>query len=194
MFFLKKNLYMYLYMSGLEVNKILASIIMALLIVTLIGHFGDLLVNTEHHDEGETAYKIDVEEMPSGDSGIVKKEEVIEPISALLVSASLENGEKLFKKCATCHNYEKGGANKVGPQLWNLINRPKANVEGFAYSKALAEYGGEWSYEELAEFLYKPKKFIKGTKMNFAGLKKVKDRADIVYFLREQSDSPVPLP
>jgi len=185
---------MYLYMSGLEVNKILASIIMALLIVTLIGHFGDLLVNTEHHDEGETAYKIDVEEMPSGDSGIVKKEEVIEPISALLVSASLENGEKLFKKCATCHNYEKGGANKVGPQLWNLINRPKANVEGFAYSKALAEYGGEWSYEELAEFLYKPKKFIKGTKMNFAGLKKVKDRADIVYFLREQSDSPVPLP
>ena len=194
MFFLKKNLYMYLYMSGLEVNKILASIIMALLIVTLIGHFGDLLIDTEHHDEGETAYKIDVEEMPSGDSGIVKKEEVIEPISALLVSASLENGEKLFKKCATCHNYEKGGANKVGPQLWNLINRPKANVEGFAYSKALAEYGGEWSYEELAEFLYKPKKFIKGTKMNFAGLKKVKDRADIVYFLREQSDSPVPLP
>ena len=194
MFFLKKNLYMYLYMSGLEVNKILASIIMALLIVTLIGHFGDLLIDTEHHDEGETAYKIDVEEMPSGDSGTVKKEEVVEPISALLVSASLENGEKLFKKCATCHNYEKGGANKVGPQLWNLINRPKANVEGFAYSKALAEYGGEWSYEELAEFLYKPKKFIKGTKMNFAGLKKVKDRADIVYFLREQSDSPVPLP
>ncbi len=194
MFFLKKNLYMYLYMSGLEVNKILASIIMALLIVTLIGHFGDLLIDTEHHDEGETAYKIDVEEMPSGDSGTVKKEEVVEPISALLASASLENGEKLFKKCATCHNYEKGGANKVGPQLWNLINRPKANVEGFAYSKALAEYGGEWSYEELAEFLYKPKKFIKGTKMNFAGLKKVKDRADIVYFLREQSDSPVPLP
>ena len=194
MFFLKKNLYMYLYMSGLEVNKILASIIMALLIVTLIGHFGDLLIDTEHHDEGETAYKIDVEEMPSGDSGTVKKEEVVEPISALLVSASLENGEKSFKKCATCHNYEKGGANKVGPQLWNLINRPKANVEGFAYSKALAEYAGEWSYEELAEFLYKPKKFIKGTKMNFAGLKKVKDRADIVYFLREQSDSPVPLP
>ena len=154
---------MYLYMSGLEVNKIIASIILAVLIVTLIGHFGDLIID-------------------------------IEPISALLASASLENGEKLFKKCATCHNYEKGGANKVGPQLWNLINRPKANVEGFAYSKALAEYGGEWGYEELAEFLYKPKKYIKGTKMNFAGLKKVNDRADLVYFLREQSENPVPLP
>ena len=181
-------------MSGLEVNKILASIILAVLIVTLIGHFGDLLINIDHHNDKETAYKIDVDEMPSKEGIIEKKEEIIEPISALLVSASMENGEKLFKKCSTCHNYEKGGANKVGPQLWNLINRPKANVEGFAYSKALAEYGGEWGYEELAEFLYKPKKYIKGTKMNFAGLKKVKDRADLVYFLRAQSDEPVPLP
>ena len=181
-------------MSGLEVNKILASIIFAVLIVTLIGHFGDLIIDIEHHDQKETAYKIDVEELPSDEGATVKKEESIEPISALLASASIENGEKLFKKCATCHNYEKGSANKVGPQLWNIINRPKANVEGFAYSKVLAEYGGEWEYEELAEFLYKPKKYMKGTKMNFAGLKKVKDRADIVYFLRAQSDSPVPLP
>ena len=180
-------------MSGLEVNKILASIIMAVLIVTLIGHIGDLIVNVEHHEQKETAYKIDVEESV-GDTKAIKKEEVIEPISAILANASLENGEKLFKKCSTCHNYQKDGANKVGPQLWNLINRPKANVDGFAYSKALAEYGGEWGYEELAEFLYKPKKYIKGTKMNFAGLKKVQDRADIVYFLREQSDNPVPLP
>ena len=181
-------------MSGLEVNKIIASIILAVLIVTLIGHFGDLIIDIDHHDQKETAYRVEVEEMPSDNGLVAKKEEVIEPISALLVSASLENGEKLYKKCATCHNYEKGGANKVGPQLWNLINRPKANVEGFAYSKALAEYGGEWGYEELAEFLYKPKKYIKGTKMNFAGLKKVNDRADLVYFLREQSENPVPLP
>ena len=185
---------MYLYMSGLEVNKILASIIFAVLVVTLIGHFGDLIIDTEHHDQKETAYKIDVDEIPGNEGKSEKKEEIIEPISALLANASMENGEKLFKKCATCHNYEKGGANKVGPQLWNLINRPMASVDGFAYSNALAEYGGKWGYEELAEFLYKPKKYIKGTKMNFAGLKKVKDRADIVYFLRAQSDNPVPLP
>ena len=181
-------------MSGLEVNKILASIIFAVLIVTLIGHFGDLIIDTEHHDQKETAYKIDVDEMNTKDVKSTKKEEFIEPVSALLANASMENGEKLFKKCATCHNYEKNSANKVGPQLWNLINRPKANVEGYAYSKALAEYGGEWGYEELAEFLYKPKKYIKGTKMNFAGLKKVQDRADIVYFLRAQSDNPIALP
>ena len=181
-------------MSGLEVNKILASIILAVLIVTLIGHFGDLVIDIDHDEKKETAYKIDVPEDSTAIGVVEKKEEVIEPISILLASASLDNGEKLFKKCATCHNYEKGSANKVGPHLWNIINRPKANVEGFAYSKALAEYGGEWGYEELAEFLYKPKKYIKGTKMNFAGLKKVKGRADLVYFLREHSDNPAPLP
>ena len=169
---------MVLIMSGLEVNKILAAIIMAVLIVTLIGHAGDLIVNIDHdkhhgHDEKkETAYKIDVPENNEGQSIITKKEEIIEPISALLMNASIENGQKLFKKCGTCHNYEKDSANKVGPNLWNIINRPKANVDGFAYSKALSEIGGEWSYEELAEFLYKPKKYAKGTKMNFAGLKK----------------------
>lgn len=181
-------------MSGLEVNKILASIILAILVVKVIGHLGDIIIDVEHHEMKETAYKIDVPDTGEVKSGVALKEEIIEPISLLLASASLEKGEKLFKKCSACHNYEKDSANKVGPNLWNLINRPKANVEGFAYSKALAEYGGEWGYEELAEFLYKPKKYIKGNKMNFAGLKKVQDRANLVLFLREHSDSPVPLP
>ena len=143
----------------------------------------------------KSAYKIDIPESDINTQNIVSGETlIIEPISALLINASLEKGEKLFKKCSACHNYEKDSANKVGPNLWNLINRPIANVDGFAYSKALAEYGCKWSYEVLAEFLYKPKKFVKGTKMNFAGLKKVQDRANIVLFLREQSESPVPLP
>jgi cytochrome c len=187
-------------MSGLEVNKILAAIIMALLIVTLIRHAGDLIVNIDHgghhgHEEKkQTAYLIEVPETVANQSKIEKKEEIIEPISALLVNASVEKGQKLFKKCGTCHNYEKDSKNKVGPNLWNIINRPKANVDGYAYSKALASIGGEWTYEEIAEFLYKPKKYAKGTKMNFVGLKKVDDRANIVIFLREQSDNPIPLP
>ena len=191
---------MVIIMSGLEVNKILAAIIMALLIVTLIRHAGDLIVNIDHdkhhghNEKNETAYKIEVPELEEGLSKALKKEEIIEPVSSLLMNASLENGQKLFKKCGTCHNYEKGSANKVGPNLWNIINRPKASIDGFAYSKALAQIGGEWSYEELAEFLYKPKKYAKGTKMNFVGLKKVEDRANLILFLREQSDSPIPLP
>ena len=181
-------------MSGLEVNKILASILLAILVVTVIGHLGDIIIDVEHHEMKETAYKIDVPDSDEALPGEAPKEEIIEPISLLLASASIEKGEKLFKKCSSCHNYEKNSANKVGPNLWNLINRPKANVEGFAYSKALAEYGGEWDYEQLAEFLYKPKKFIKGTKMNFVGLKKVQDRANIVLFLRKHAENPVPIP
>jgi cytochrome c len=181
-------------MSGLEVNKILASIILAILVVTVIGHLGDIIVDVEHHEMEETAYKIDVPESGKATPEVARKEEIIEPISLLLANASLEKGEKLFKKCSSCHNYTKDSANKVGPNLWNLVNRPKASINGFAYSKALAQYGGEWSYEEIAEFLYKPKKFVKGTKMNFAGLKKVQDRADLVLFLREQSENQVPLP
>ena len=181
-------------MSGLEVNKILASIILAILVVTVIGHLGDIIVDIEHHEMEETAYTIDVPESGEATLGVAPKEEIIEPISLFLASASLEKGEKLFKKCSSCHNYNKGSANKVGPNLWNLVNRPKASINGFAYSKALSEYGGQWSYEEIAEFLYKPKKYIKGTKMNFVGLKKVQDRANLVLFLRQQSEDLVPLP
>ena len=181
-------------MSLLEVNKILASIIVAILVVTIISLLGDLIVNINADKSKEIAYKIEIEENQQESSSSTNKEIDIEPISLLLSSASVEKGQKIYKKCGTCHNYEKDSANKVGPHLWDLINRPKANVEGFAYSKALAEFGGVWSYEELAGFLYKPKEYIEGTKMNFAGLKKVQDRADLVLFLREQSDNPVPLP
>ena len=187
-------------MSGLEVNKILAAIIMAILIVTVISHVGDLIVSTDsekhgnHDEETHTAYKIDVPEKGEIVKKNVKKEEIIEPISPLLINASIEKGKKIFKKCGTCHNLEKGSANKVGPNLWNIINRQKASVEGFAYSKALIEKAGKWTYEELSEFLYKPKKYAKGTKMNFIGLKKSEDRANLILFLREQSDKPVPLP
>ena len=124
----------------------------------------------------------------------IKIETAIDPISALLMNASIEKGEKIYKKCGSCHNYEKGSGNKVGPNLWNIVNRSKASMDGFAYSDALAKSEGIWSYEELAAFVYKPKEYIIGTKMNFAGLKKVEDRANLVFFLRDQSDNPAPLP
>ena len=181
-------------MSALEVNKILASILVAILIVWVISHLGDIIVNINADNSKDTAYKIEIEES-QGETSVANNNEIdIEPISMLLSNASLEKGQKIYKKCGTCHNYEKDSANKVGPHLWDLINRPKANVTGFAYSKALAEFGGVWTYEELSAFLYKPKDYIKGTKMNFAGLKKAEDRANLILFMREQSDNPVPLP
>ena len=181
-------------MSGLEVNKILAAIILAILIFTLINHAGDLIVNIDNDKKQETVRKIEVPEINEVESASTNTEQFIEPISSLLMNASLESGQKIFKKCSSCHNYKKDSSNKIGPNLWNIINRPKAKVDGFAYSKALTAIGGEWSYEELAEFLYKPKLYAKGTKMNFSGLKQVQDRANLVLFLREHSDNPIPLP
>ena len=179
-------------MSGLEVNKILAAIIMAVLIVFLISNIGDYLVNPNKDSNTKTAYNVESTESTTTEEN--KDTSEIESILTLLASASLEKGEKTYKKCGSCHSYTKDGKNKVGPNLWNIVNRPKANVDGFAYSSALAEFGGVWGYEELSKFLYKPKDYIKGTKMNFAGLKKVEDRADLILWLRENSDNPVPLP
>ena len=139
-------------MSGLEVNKILASIILTLIVVKVIGHIGDFLIDVNDTEMLQTAYKIEVPETFNNVSGSDSEEEVIEPISLILANGSFDKGQKIFKKCSACHTYKKEGANKVGPNLWNLINSPKANVEGFAYSKELAEFGGQWSYEELSQF------------------------------------------
>ena len=182
-------------MSGLKFNKIIASIIIAIIIFIIIGFIGNYLVTIDHPKNQETAYKIDIPEKNNGiaiktaSSGVLVKD-----ITSLLASGSLKKGEKIFNKCGTCHNYKKYSKSKIGPNLWNLINRPKANISGFAYSKALVDYGGKWTFEELNKFLYKPKEYIKGTKMNFAGLNNIEDRTDLILWLRQQSDNPVSLP
>ena len=177
-------------MNGFEINKIVAAIIFGVLLVFGVGKFTDWLFYVE--TPTEPAYKMDVPTAKVVSAQSSGSESV--DITKLLSLGTVEHGEKIFKKCSACHNYEKNSANKVGPNLWNIINRPKADINGFAYSKALSEFGGNWSYEELAKFLYKPKEYIIGNKMNFSGLKKVKDRADLVSFLREQSDNPTALP
>jgi cytochrome c len=115
-------------------------------------------------------------------------------LSALLAAADPAEGENVFKKCKACHTAEQGGANRVGPNLWNIVDRPKASHEGFSYSSALSGLGGEWTYADLNAFLEKPKDFASGTKMSFAGLKKPEDRAAVIAYLRTLSDSPKPLP
>ena len=121
----------------------------------------------------------------------------------LLASANPEAGDAVFKKCAACHTAEKGGANKVGPNLWDIVNRPVASHEGFAYSAAMKEFsqGGSvvWDYDHLSNFLHAPEGLVKGTAMSFAGVKKPDERANLIAYLRTLSDSPrrcpkLPLP
>ena len=106
-------------------------------------------------------------------------------------------GEKIFKKCQACHTAEDGGANKVGPNLWNIVNRPVASHEGFKYSGAMTEFaagGTVWDYDHLDHFIKKPKDLVPGTAMGFAGLSKIQDRADLIAYLRTMSNDPAPLP
>jgi len=119
-----------------------------------------------------------------------------DPIEALLASADPAAGETVFKKCASCHTADKGGANKVGPNLWNTVGGPILSHPDFNYSAAMKEYGDDktWTYEELNGFLFKPKSHIKGTAMGFAGLSKTADRANLIAWLRTQADAPIALP
>ena len=117
------------------------------------------------------------------------------PIAFYLASSDPAKGEQVFKKCAACHNADKGGANALGPNLWAVLGEPVGKgANGFAFSEALAGKGGNWDWESLSTWLANPKKFAPGTKMTFAGLSNPEDRANIIAFLNAHSDSPLPLP
>ena len=111
-----------------------------------------------------------------------------------MAMGDIATGEKVFKKCAACHSIVKGGKNNIGPALYNVVGRKVGVLDDYKYSKALAEYEKNWSFEELNGFLLKPKDWIKGTKMAYAGLRKEKDRASVILYLNKYSDSPLPLP
>ena len=110
-----------------------------------------------------------------------------------LNAADIDAGKKVFKKCKACHTLDKGGKNKVGPNLWGIIERDVATHDGFKYSKAMKDYSGSWSADRLDLFLKKPKAEIKGTKMAFGGLKKEKDRINLIAYLNSMSDQPIVL-
>lgn len=150
-----------------------------------------------HSEAPETAgFAIAAAEPSDGAGAPAAVEET--PIAVLLASADAGRGESVFKKCASCHDATKGGPNKVGPNLWGVVERPIASHEGFSYSSAMQDFsqGGSvaWTFENLNHFLIAPKKLISGTAMGFGGLKKDSERADLIAYLRSLSDSPVALP
>jgi cytochrome c len=112
----------------------------------------------------------------------------------MIAAADVAAGEKVSAKCKTCHSFDKGGANKVGPNLWGAVGGPSAHKDDYAYSDVVKALGITWDYDNLDKYLENPKAFAKGTKMSFAGLKKPEERAALIRWLRDQSDAPVPLP
>ena len=179
-------------MDSFEINKIVGAILMVALLIIGIGKLSDVIF---HVEKPETpGYVVDVEESKTVSSATkVSVEEKID-IEALMAMGDLTHGEKVFKKCAACHSIVKGGKNNIGPALYNVVGRKIGVVEDYKYSKALVSYDKEWTFEELNGYLIKPAKWIKGTKMAFAGLRKEKDRASVIKYLNQNSDNPIPLP
>lgn len=177
---------------NLETNKIFAAILIAGIFAYLAGFVSDLIYHDS--DTVENGYTVEV---PEGDTaGMPAETEPAgpEPINDLLADADIEKGQKLSRACAACHTFEKGGANGLGPNLWNTVGNAKGSHGDFAYSDAMKDKGGVWNYEDLNQFLYKPKAYVPGTKMNFPGMKKTGNRADLIAWLRTLNDNPPPLP
>ena len=180
-------------MDSFELNKIIAAILMVALLVIGIGKLSDVIFYVEKPET--PGYSVEVEQV-----AVVGSETTSQPaenkidIAALIAMGDIATGEKVFKKCAACHSIVKGGKNNIGPALYNVVGRDVGAVSDYKYSKALAAYGKAWTFEELNGYLLKPAKWIKGTKMAFAGLRKEKDRASVILYLNQNSDNPLPLP
>ena len=179
-------------MDSFELNKIIAAILMVALLVIGLGKISDGIF---HVKKPKTpGYQVEVEnQLTSGTSQATAIVEKID-IAAVMALGDIVSGEKIFKKCVACHSIKKGGKNKIGPALYNVVGRVVGGVDDYKYSKALASYGKEWTFEELNGFLKKPSSYLKGTKMSYAGLRKEKDRASIIKYLNQNSDSPKLLP
>lgn len=169
----------------------LASVIMVL----GISKIGDFLIrpNTMENNVSPTIAKTTKDSKNSEASSQNTRTDVTD-VMAMLASADTKAGQKVFKRCKSCHSTDNGGKNKIGPNLWDVVERSKASATNYRFSRALDNLGGNWSYQDLDKFLTNPKDFARGTKMSFAGIKNAKDRADLIIYLRSLSDQPKPLP
>ena len=179
-------------MDSFEINKIIAAVLLIALLVIGIGKISDIAFQVDKPEK--SAYKVDIQESSQTSSSITKKIEEKIDISALLALGNVSHGEKVFKKCSACHLVNKGGENKIGPALYGIIGRKVASKQDYKYSKAMAAYDKDWTFEEMNGYLKKPQSYIKGTKMAFAGLRKEKDRASVILYMNSKSDAPKPLP
>jgi cytochrome c len=178
-------------MDSFEINKILGALLGTCLVLMVLNLGANALFAPAKPEKPGYEIAVPEKEAEAGKSGPAAAEE---PIETLLASASAEKGEAAAKKCAACHTFAKGEPNRIGPNLYGVVGRPRASAPGFNYSAAMKAKGGEWTIEELNTFLRNPKAAVPGTAMNFAGLPRGSERADVITFLNSRADNPAPLP
>ena len=180
-------------MDSFELNKILGALLGTCLVV-LVTSFAAHAIFAPVMPE-KPGFEIAVKEDTSHGAGAKEAAAPSEPIEKLLQTASVEKGAGAAKKCAACHTFEKGGPNRVGPNLFGVLNEKKGEGRGgFNFSAAMKAKGGTWTYDDLNKFLTNPKAFVPGTAMGFAGIAKDSERADVIAYLRTLADNPAPLP
>jgi cytochrome c len=180
-------------MANMEFNKIAGAVLGTALMVFGLKSLAGVVYQTEKPEK--QGYAIEVAESSSAASAPATTEQPTKSLGALLAEADAAKGATVAKACAACHDFTKGGPNKQGPNLWGIVNRPRASHEGFAYSDAMASKKGDpWTYQNLFDFIKSPKDYVPGTKMTFGGIKKDTDRANLLAYLRTVSDAPVDFP
>jgi cytochrome c len=179
-------------MDSFETNKILGALLFTCLVLLTLNITAGAVFSPPKL--AKPGYEIAVPEHVAEGAGKDAAPAQDQPIEVLLASADPKRGETAAKKCATCHTFNKGEPNRVGPNLWGVVNRNKAAVPSFNYSAALKGKGGNWSFDDISHFIAAPKVFIPGTNMSFAGVPRANERADIIAYLNAQSDSPAALP
>src|SRR5262249_1534292 len=176
-------------MDSFELNKIMGAILATCLILLSLNIAAGAIFAP--HKPAKPGYEIAVPETQAEPG---KPAAPSEPLPSLLAKADLKRGEASSKKCLACHSLQKGGPNLVGPHLWGIVNRPKHEVGNFNYSPAMRSQTGNWTLDELNVYLTNPKAKVPGTAMNFPGIPRDTERADLLAYLNQQSDSPAPLP
>lgn len=180
-------------MDSFELNKIMGAILGTCLVLLLTNFTANAIFAPKMPEK--PGFLIAAKESDSGAAAAKGGEAAAsEPIEKLLQTASAEKGATAAKKCAACHTFDKGGPNRVGPNLWGVVNRDRASEAGFNYSAAMKAKGGKWTYEDLNAFIANPKAAVPGTAMGFAGIQKDSERADVIGYLRTLADTPAPLP
>ena len=170
-------------MDGFHLNKIFTAILFASFLVLLISNVVDLLYDPNPHEEEVKGYQINIAEQVSTQVQATAEQQI--DIAALIAQANITKGKEITKKCISCHTFEKGGANKVGPNLWHIVGNKKAHLgNAFNYSQAMLNKGGTWEYDDLFQFLTKPQAYVKGTRMAFAGISKPQDIADLIAYIK----------